>query len=277
MADPTRPSSPTIAQLRAVVQPDGVLSRATAEHWTGTTYMRHMSVYLTQALVRTPISANGVTILMIIVGFSCGPALLLPGIWGPLVAALLAQFQMLLDCSDGEVARWRGTSSPRGIFLDQVGHFAAEGSIGLFLGLRATGWIWGEGDPLAWWQYAFVGASLMAGIWLNKSLNMMVIVARAKAGLDRLPDDGKAASAPPASLVGQLRRLARFVPFHRIYHSIELTLLTLVVGIAGLFVSDPLALDRGYVVVLGVAIWVVTAGHLATIWASGKLRAGDAA
>ena len=114
-----RPASPTLEELRRVVQPDAVMSRAIAEHWTGTLYMRRLSVHLTWLLVRTPISANGVTSLMIVAGFLAGPALLLPGIWGPLLAALLAQFQMFLDCSDGEVARWRRTMSPKGIFLDQ--------------------------------------------------------------------------------------------------------------------------------------------------------------
>lgn len=277
MAQVSRPANPTLDELRAVVQPEGVLNRATAEHWTGTTYMRHASIHLTRLLLRTGISANGVTGLMIIVGFLCGPALLIPGIWGPVVAVFLAQAQMLLDCSDGEVARWRGTSSPRGIFLDQVGHFAAEGSIGLFLGLRATGWPAGDGFGSAeFWAYAFVGALLMGGIWLNKSLNMMVIVARAKAGLDRLADDGRAAALPANTLVGRVRRAARFVPFHRIYHSIEMTLLTLVVGLAAQFTADPLAVERGYVIVLAVAIWIVIVGHCAAIWASAKLRGSHA-
>ena len=129
-----RPTRPTLEELRAVVQPPEVLGRATAEHWTGTLYMRRFSIHLTRLLLRTPITANGVTVLMIIAGVLAGPALLLPGLWGPLLAVLLTQVQMLVDCSDGEVARWRGTSGPRGPFLDQIGHYPAEGSIGLFLG-----------------------------------------------------------------------------------------------------------------------------------------------
>lgn len=265
---------PTIAQVRAVVQPPTVMSRANAEHWTGTLYMRRLSVYLTYALVQTRVSANGVTILMIITGFLAGPALLLPGLWGPLVAMLLAQLQMLLDCSDGEVARWRGTSSPKGIFLDQVGHYAAEGSIGIFLGLRAAGIVGVEtsGSPGDTWKYAFVGAMLLAGIWLNKSLNLMVVVARQNAGLERLPDVPESREVASTTFLGRARRLARFLPFHRLYHSIEITIVTFVVALVTAGAGDRIAVDRTLVLVLAVAIWVVVVGHSAAIWSSRRLQ-----
>lgn len=269
--DGERPSRPTVDQIRAVVHPPEVTDRSNAEHWTSAHYLRRLSVYVTALLVRTPISANGVTVLMIVAGFLAGPALLLPGLWGPLVAVLLTQLQMLLDCSDGEVARWRRASSPRGVFLDQVGHFIAEGSIGLFLGLRAAGLATGA-DPVGSWQYAFVGAVLVAGIWFNKSLNMMVVVARVNSGLGRLPDIPATRAVPATSLVGRLRRAARFIPFHRLYHSIELSLLTLAVAILGTGWVDRLAVDRAFVLVMTAGIWVVIMGHVAAIWHSKRLE-----
>ena len=89
-------------------------------------------------LLKTPISANGVTGLMILVGWSTAAALLIPGIWGALLAVVLGQLQMLVDCCDGEVARWRRTSSPAGVFLDKVGHYTTEALIPLALGIRAA-------------------------------------------------------------------------------------------------------------------------------------------
>lgn len=270
--DDARPRHPTVDQVRSVVHPPEVTDRSNAEHWTSARYLRRLSVYLTTVLVRTPISANAVTILMILAGFLAGPALLLPGLWGPLVAVLLTQLQMLLDCSDGEVARWRQTSSARGVFLDQVGHYAAEGSIGLFLGLRAASFLGGaEPDPVRSWQYAFAGAVLMAGIWLNKSLNLMVTHSRVSAGLGRLPDAPESRAVPHTSLLGQLRRAARFVPFHRLFHSVELTLLTFVVAVLTAGWSEPLTVQRIFVVVLAAAIWVVIAGHVTAIWLSRRL------
>lgn len=264
MSAGARPPSPTISELRSVVQPDWVMVRA-AEHWTGTLYMRRLSLYLTWVLVRTPISANGVTALMILVGGLAGPALLLPGIAGPLVAALLAQLQMFLDCCDGEVARWRDTMSPRGIFLDQIGHYVAEGSIGLFLGvsLMLTG-ASGQQDQ----NGAILGALLMSGIWFNKSLNMMVVLARTNGGLGRLPEAAAVLSAPPKGLLDMLRSAARFVPLHRMFHSIELTLASLVAAAVSLAVP---AVWHFYVVALVILIWVVSCGHFVAIWQSDKL------
>lgn len=267
-----RPKNPTRAQLRQAVQPDEVMARA-AEHWTGTLYMRRLSVNLTYLLVRTSITANGVTVLMILFGVLAGPALLLPGIWGPVLAVFCTQLQMFLDCSDGEVARWRRTSSPKGIFLDQIGHYLAEASIGLFLGLKAALLISGGGIAGVDWFYAFLGGVLAVGIGFNKSLNLMVSVGRLNAGLGPLPEGGAARGMTGGGLLVRLRRAARFLPFQKIFHSIELTLLTLVVGIFAVTGSDELAVWRGYVSVLAALIWVVSLGHLLAIWKSPKLSA----
>ncbi|MBK7820165.1 MAG: CDP-alcohol phosphatidyltransferase family protein [Tessaracoccus sp.] len=269
--DEPRPKNPTMEQLRRVVQTDEVMAR-NAEHWTGTLYMRRLSINLTYLLVRTSISANGVTGLMILFGFLAGPALLLPGIWGPLLAVLCTQLQMFLDCCDGEVARWRRTMSPKGIFLDQIGHYLAEASIGVFLGLKAAALIDGGAAGADWW-YAFLGGLLAVGIGFNKSLNLMVSVARLNAGLGVLPEAATARAMTGGGPLVLLRRAARFVPFQRIFHSIELTLVTLVVGIFAVSSADELAVWRLYLSILAVLIWVVSAGHFLAIWKSPKLKA----
>ena len=101
--------------------------------------MRRISPYLTRLLIRAGLTANAVTALMIVTGAASGFALLVPGLGGAVLAVLLTQLQMLWDASDGEVARWRGTSSPLGVFLDKVGHYLAESLIPLALGVRAAG------------------------------------------------------------------------------------------------------------------------------------------
>src|SRR3954447_3425724 len=130
---------PTVAQLRSVTQPPTVTGRPGSEHWTGTLYMRRVSPYLTRLLLPTRITPNGVTWLMIGAGAAAGVALLVPGLSGAILAAVLVQVQMLLDCSDGELARWRHAFSPTGIFLDKLGHFTAEALLPLALGVRAGG------------------------------------------------------------------------------------------------------------------------------------------
>ncbi|MGH3032893.1 MAG: CDP-alcohol phosphatidyltransferase family protein, partial [Gaiellaceae bacterium] len=41
-------SLPSIAELRAVTQPEGLLERPGAEHWAGRLYMRRLSPYVTR-------------------------------------------------------------------------------------------------------------------------------------------------------------------------------------------------------------------------------------
>jgi phosphatidylglycerophosphate synthase len=267
---PVRPRRPSIAELREVTQPPSIRGRRSAEHWTGDLYMRRISPYLTRMLVRAGFTANAVTALMIVSGAASGFALLVPGLWGALLAVALTQLQMLWDASDGEVARWRGTSSPLGIFLDRVGHYLTESLIPLALGVRAAGGLDDvvAGRDLGW---TTLGAVLAVVIVLNKALNDMVHVARAMAGVPRVADD-ESTTAPRVSGLARLRRLARFVPFHRLYHSIELTLIILVAAAVDLATGD-LTGTRWLLVLLVPASLLAVAGHFVAIVSSSRLRA----
>jgi hypothetical protein len=129
-----------------------------------------------------------------------------------------------------------------------------------------------DGDGYGW---TTLGAVLAVVILLNKALNDMVHVARAHAGLSRAADD-EATTAPRASGLARLRRLARFVPFHRLYHSIELSLLILVAAVVDLLVGD-LAGTRVLLVVLVPAALLAVVGHFLAIVTSSRLRAGAGA
>jgi len=258
------PERPTIAELRARTQPPEVRGRRNSEHWTADLYQRRLSPYLTRLLLATSMTANAVTVLMILTGAAAGAALLVPGILGALLAAFLGQLQMLLDCSDGEVARWRATTSPVGVFLDKVGHLIAEGLIPIALGVRADG---GLGSIGGW---TTLGALLAVLVLFNKALNDAVHVARVTAGLPRLQDRASTA-APTLAGVRRLRSLARFLPFQRAFHSVEMTLLALVAGVLDLILGD-LSGTRSLVTLLVPVAVVTIAGHLLAILTSGRLR-----
>ena len=255
---------PTIAELRAVTQPESVRGRRNSEHWTADLYQRRISPYLTRVLLGTSLTANAVTVLMIATGAAAGAALLVPGILGALLAAFLGQLQMLWDCCDGEVARWRQTFSPAGFFLDKLGHTVAESAIPVALGVRADG---GLGSVGGW---TTLGALLGVLVLVNKSLNDGVHLARAASGLDRLPDRAEEA-APQVSSVARLRSLARFVPFHRVFHSVEMTLVALVAAVGDTVIGD-LAVTRGLVALLLPVAGVTVVGHLLAILTSRRLR-----
>ena len=263
-----RQSPPTsIAELRAVAQPPEVRLRANAEHWTASLYLRDVSPYLTWLLLKTSVTANGVTALMILVGWSTAAALLIPGVWGALLALVLGQLQMLVDCCDGEVARWRGESSPAGVFLDKVGHYSTEALIPIAFGIRAAAYPFESPDDFLWTTLALVLALVIV---LNKALNDMVHVARANAGLSKLADS-RGELAPAPGRIAELRRLARFVPFHRLYHSVELTILIFASAVIGRFVGEPL-MDRIVLIALVPLSLLALVGHFVAIMASRRVR-----
>lgn len=224
-------------------------------------------MYLTRVLLRTPISANGVTAIMILTGACVAFALLIPGLPGAVLAAILAQTQMLWDCCDGEVARWRRDFSTAGVFLDKVGHFTAEGLIPIAWGLRAAGW---PGEPVAGSPWPLVGLALSVLVLYNKSLNEMVHSARAQTGLAKVTDSA-ATYEPSPSGVARLRRLTRYFPFQRMYHSVEMSLLALLAAIADAVAGG---LGPTKVVLAALAMLAVPAvlGHLAAILTSARLR-----
>jgi phosphatidylglycerophosphate synthase len=253
----TRPARPTINQIREISQPASVTGRSTSEHWIADLYQRKVSPYLTRIFLRTPITANGVTWLMIIVGASIGPALLIQGWQGIAIALFLSHLQMLIDCCDGEVARWRDTKSPMGIFLDKLGHYLAEGLIPICFGLRLANW---PNEPIAGSILPFLGALLAVLVILNKGFNDAVHVARAFSGLPKIQDQS-GVNLPVKGILRKIRKVFEFIPAQRMFHSIEFTMFVAIFG----------AFSNSLEIALGIAVFV-TIGHVAAIVASSKLR-----
>jgi phosphatidylglycerophosphate synthase len=255
---------PSVAELKAVTQPEGLLERPGAEHWAGRLYMRRLSPYVTHGLVATPLSANAVTALMIPVGLLAALSLSLPGLLAALGAVALAQLQLLLDCSDGEVARWRRTFSPAGIYLDQIAHYSTEAALPIALGVRADGgW-----DSLGGWTA--LGLVVAVLVLLLKSETHLVQVARLRAGRPAVP----AATETPSSADGgrfRLREGARLLPSVRPFQAVEATLLALAAAIVDAVAGD-LAGSRALVLVLVAAAAVAATGHLIAVLASDRLR-----
>ena len=258
-----RPTHPTIAQLREVTQPPSVRSRAVAEHWVAHAYLRDISPYLTRILLRAGFSANGVTWLMIITAAAAAVVTAWPTLPAAILVVILVQLQMLLDCCDGEVARWRQTSSPVGVYLDRVGHYVAECGIAVALGVRATGQFQISG--------VWISAGLLLGllIALNKVQNDLVHVARHYAGLPQMPD-AENVRAPRGGFLRTVRRLTRMIPFHRVFHSVELSILVLIAAVVDLSADG--AATKLLLAALVIAACLTLVGHLVAVLASSRLR-----
>ena len=120
------PTGLSMSELRALAQPPAVMGRRNSEHWAGSLYLRRMSIYVTWLLLPTRMTANGVTWLMVWTGVASSAVLLWTSWWAVLLCALGLQRQILLDCSDGELARARKTTSSVGVYLDRLGHYLTE-------------------------------------------------------------------------------------------------------------------------------------------------------
>jgi len=98
----------------------------------------------------------------------------------------------------------------------------------------------------------------------NKVFNDMVHVARSFSNLAKLSED-KSVAVPRNKIVALIRSLFRFFPIHKIYHSVELSIIFLLAAIFD-FLSETLIL-----LTLAAAITVI--GHLVAILTSSRLRA----
>src|SRR5690625_602066 len=255
---------PKLSELRAKAQPDEVLARRNAEHWSGRLYLRHLSIYVTRILVPTGITANGVTWLMALIGLA-GAAILVTGKWWALlVCALLMQLQVLVDCSDGEVARWRGTSSASGIYIDRIGHYLTESFLPIGFGIYADGGIKSMG------LYTSLGLVTSVIVLLNKSFGYLVHTARAAYGLPELEDDG-GKSAPRQTGLRRIRQALRFAPFFRAFVAVEFSLIIFVIGTGDVLLGLEGRMNQIAVIGFVPLALVIMMGRLTAILSSERL------
>ncbi|MFF7635508.1 CDP-alcohol phosphatidyltransferase family protein [Kitasatospora sp. NPDC008050] len=245
-----------------------MLQRRSAEHWAGRLYMRSISLRITRVLSTvTAITPNGLTYTMMCTGILAGAGLLIAGLAGAIVGALLIQLYLLLDCVDGEVARWRRQTSLTGVYLDRVGHYMSEAALLTGLGLRGADLLHHSGGATHW-EWAFLGTLAALGAILIKSETDLVDVARARSGMTAVADS---ASVPRSAGVAKARRAASLLKFHRLVGAVEASLLILAAGIADA-VHGGLTFTRLAVVVLAAIAMLQTVLHLLSIVLSSRLR-----
>ncbi|WP_084219466.1 CDP-alcohol phosphatidyltransferase family protein [Spirillospora albida] len=260
-----------IADIRRHGQPPGLKDRRNEEHWAGRLYMRSLSPYAAWVSLRLGFSPNQLTYLMMLSGIAAGVAVSLPfggtgHLWTALGGAVLIQIYLLLDCVDGEVARYLRQTSVAGVFLDRIGHYLSEVSLLIGLGFAAQGG-WTTGGYVELGMIAALGAALI------KAETDNVVVARAKSGLPADPSGGDRALRPRSTRIALARQAASMLRFHRIIGAVELSLLIVVAAaidvVAG--AETPVATRVLAVAVAAVAL-LQTLLHLVSILASRRLK-----
>jgi phosphatidylglycerophosphate synthase len=255
---------PTLEELRRVAQPDTVVGRASGEHWAGTLYMRHASIRCTRLIVNTKISPDGLTGTMLALGVGAAVVMTVPHLWAVAAALVLIQLQGLVDCMDGELARWRHKTGPIGIYVDRIGHYVTDGGLAIGVGVHADG---GLGSIDGWTTVGLAAGFL---ILLSKAETDLVHVARVQSGRERVPDTVEAATSH-RSLVRRLRSFAATLPFNRALLAMEMTGLALVAAVVDAGRGGLSAFRILDVALLVVAV-IVVVGHLLATVTSSRLR-----
>ena len=227
--------------------------------------MREVSLRIDRYLVNTRITPNQLTYLMTVCGVLAAPALLVPGIWGAVLGVVAVQLYLLLDCVDGEIARWRKQYSLSGVYLDRVGAYLTDAAVLVGFGLRAAD-LWGSGRID--WLWAFLGTLAALGAIMIKAETDLVGVARHQSGL---PPVKETASEPRSSGMALARRAAAALKFHRLILGMEASLLILVLAIVDQTRGDLFFSRIGVAVLAGIAL-LQTVLHLVSILASSRLR-----
>lgn len=255
-------SKPSVAEVRAGGQPAGIKERTNEEHWAGRLYMRDLSPYVSTMFVRLGVPPNPITYLMMVFGVLSGVVVAFGGLWSAILAAVFIQIYLLLDCSDGEVARYTGRTSVAGIYLDRIGHYVSEIALLIGLGIRAQG----EFEAGGW---VILGMAAALGVALIKAETDNVVVARAKAGLpERITDE---AMRPRSSGLSLARRLASALMVHRVIQAVELSVLVVVAAVVDLFLGDLIA-TRVLVAVCAFIGVLMSVAHFVSVVASRRLE-----
>ena len=140
--------------------------------------MRRLSIHFTRLILPSRITPDMLTATMGVLGIAAAVVLTVPALWSALVMFVLLQLQLLLDCSDGELARWRGPAGgARGVYIDNLSHWVTDACLLAAVAVRADN---GLGSIDGWTTVGLATAVLALLVHAETDL---VYVARAKLGL----------------------------------------------------------------------------------------------
>lgn len=121
----------SISELRRICQKD-IKGK---DVWTWFEVQRRFSIYFTKMFVVLGVSANRVTLINLCIMLVATSLFFTKSLGGFVVGFLLLQLYFVLDCSDGEVARFFGCAGAKGLFVDRLVHVVSEPLLFLSLGV----------------------------------------------------------------------------------------------------------------------------------------------
>jgi phosphatidylglycerophosphate synthase len=192
---------PTLDELRKRVQKG---RHREIGNWLARNVARPSAVYGCWLAIRLGLSAHQVTAAAWLTSLAAAVAIGTGGRWMFVVGVALAHLAFWLDHVDGQVARWRGTVSLDGVYLDYLMHHAANLALGFALGYGLAA---RSGDP----RWTIAGFALGAGwalLSLHNDCRYKAFFQRLKAAAGSYRVDGGAGGRPQPPAAWPRRGLA---------------------------------------------------------------------
>lgn len=188
-----RPHSPTLAELRLRAHKG---RHREVGNWLARRVARPAAIPGTWVAVRLGMTAHQVTALATLAGLGAAISIASGTRWGFVAGSALTLLAFWLDHVDGQVARWTGTASLDGVFLDYLMHHAIAPALGFGLGYGLAA---RTGD-LRWSAAGFLVASGWLFLGLSNDARYKAFFQRLKAapGAFRVEGGAGGRPAPPA-------------------------------------------------------------------------------
>ncbi len=199
--DMPRTPVPDLGTLRSICQGEKV--RQDRRPWY--VLSRRVSIGITWFLLHTPVSANHVTLVSLVLTIAAGILLAMPSAAVALAGAGALVVHYFLDKVDGEIARFRKVYSLAGVYMDELSHmFAYAGTfagLGIHLARRART----PAETLEVLAAAMLGALAMVMIRQNKSMGALLYAQYVMEQPGLVPGAARSGAAPLLSREGVRR------------------------------------------------------------------------
>lgn len=132
--------------------------------WWVKLWVRKVSFFFTYIFINLGFSPNGVSILSIFVTLASCVLFMFPAKWAIVVAVVLINFWLILDCVDGNIARCKKQKTVYGEFVDDIGGYYTVAFAYLAIGVCAYNFGGVLFDKSCMWLIIMGGASSICDI-----------------------------------------------------------------------------------------------------------------
>ncbi|WP_161606084.1 CDP-glycerol glycerophosphotransferase family protein [Microlunatus speluncae] len=247
---------PDLAWRQASRSGDGVWS---------TFVLRRISRRLSRLSVRIGLTPNALTLISLVIAFGAAAMIAFGPLPAVIIGAVLLQFSLIIDCSDGEVARSTRSFTPFGAWADLTSDRLKEYLALAALAVNATT----QGNDVAW-LLALAGMGLQTVRHLQDySFADTVLVWWRAPRPDVRPLTDTAAQVPPAGPSDAVTRLIGTPtgPAHWIKQALHAQIgERWLVLCAGVIIGGPLVALVAYLILVVIAeLWTLTGWVLRTV------------